>query len=334
LGERLGGNRQGPNMVLARITQTARAIHALIGIQNERLVLALAMLAALIVSQSPYFLTTNNLLNIGQAVAVVGVLAVAQTIVIVSGGIDISVGATAGLCAVVAASVIAWSHAGIVGILAALAVGAMCGLVNGLLITAGRVNAFIATLATLSAYEGVALLVSGGKVVGINDAFFNAIGSARPLGIPLPILILTAVAVAAHVLLRYVDWGTHIYAIGANVNAARLAGIPLTRFRLVIYLLSGVAAGLAGIILSARATGASPLQGEGVEFDVITATILGGAALAGGRGTIAGTLIGVLILGTLYNGLILAQIPTFYQYIAKGGLLAVAVVIQEHRRPR
>jgi ribose transport system permease protein len=334
LGERQGGGRDRPTMVLARIAEAGHELHSWVGVQNERLILALFILAALIASQSPYFFTTNNLLNIGQAVAVVGVLAVAQTIVIVSGGIDISVGATAGLCAVVAASVIAWSHAGVAGILAALAVGALCGLVNGLLITFGRVNAFIATLATLSAYEGVALLVSGGKVIGINDAFYNAIGSGRPLGIPVPILILSAVALAAHVLLRYVDWGTHIYAIGANVSAARLAGIPLTRFRLVIYLVSGVAAGLAGIILSARATGASPLQGEGVEFDVITATILGGAALAGGRGTIAGTLIAVLILGTLYNGLILAQIPTFYQYIAKGGLLAIAVVIQEHRRPR
>jgi ribose transport system permease protein len=334
LGERLGRDRKGPNMALARISGAGRAVHAPVGVQNERLILALIILSALIASQSPYFFTTTNLLNIGQAVAVVGVLAVAQTIVIISGGIDISVGATAGLCSVIAASVIAWSHVGMAGILAALVVGAVCGLVNGLLITAGRVNAFIATLATLSAYEGVALLVSGGKVIGINDAFYNAIGSARPLGIPFPILGLTALAVLAHVLLRYVDWGTHIYAMGANVNAARLAGIPLTAFRLVIYTMSGAAAGVAGIILSARATGASALQGEGVEFDVITATILGGAALAGGRGTIAGTLIAVLILGTLYNGLILAQIPTFYQYIAKGGLLAVAVVIQEHRRPR
>ena len=160
------------------------------GVQNERLILALVILSALIASQSPYFLTTANLLNIGQAVAVVGVLAVAQTIVIISGGIDISVGAAAGLSAVVAASAIGSSHSGVAGIAAALAVGATCGILNGLLITAGRVNAFIATLATLSAFEGVALLISGGKVVGINDVLYNAIGSARPMGVPVPVLIL------------------------------------------------------------------------------------------------------------------------------------------------
>jgi ribose transport system permease protein len=325
---------RSPTETLAPITRTGRALHSFVGLQNERLIVALAILATLIASQSPYLLTTANLLNIGQAVAVVGVLAVAQTVVIVSGGIDISVGATAGLCAVVAATVIAWSHAGPVGIAAALSVGAACGIVNGLLVTVGRVNPLISTLATLSGYEGLALLVSGGKVIGINDTLYNAIGSARPLGIPVSVFILASVAACIHVLLRYVDWGSHIYAIGANPGAARLAGIPLARFKLAIYLVSGVAAGLAGVMLSARATGASALQGEGVEFDVITATILGGAALAGGRGTVAGTLIGVLILGTLYNGLILAQIPTFYQYIAKGGLLAIAVVIQEHRRPR
>src|ERR1700730_4441775 len=286
-----------------------------VGAQNWRLLIALALLVAVIASQSEYFLTTANLLIIGQGVAVIGVLALAETVVIVSGGLDISLGSLCGLSGVVTAIVIRDTHSAGLGIGAGLAAGALGGLVNGLIITVGRVNPVIATLATLSAFEGMALLVAKGAVIGIQDDTFNLIGSGRVLGVPIPIVILVSVFAAGHITMRYSVVGRHIYAIGANAVAARLAGIPVDRYKLGIYTMSGVVAGVAGMILSARATGATPLQGQGLEFDVVTAVILGGASLAGGRGTMAGSMLAVFMIGSLYNGLILAQVESYWQFI-------------------
>lgn len=311
-----------------------RNVASIVGTNNLRLLLVLAILAAIVTAASPYFLTTGNLVNIGQAVAVLGILAVAETVVIASGGLDLSVGSVPGLCAVSAATIMAATHNPGLGLAGAFAVGATAGLLNGLLIVVGRVNPIIATLATLTAYKGAALLIAQGGVIGILEGAFNAIGSARILAIPIPILILSAMAIAVHLTMRYTDYGRHIYAMGGNPLAARLAGIRTNRFKLAIYTFAGLSSALAGIVLSARATGASALQGQGLEFDVITAVVLGGAGLAGGRGTIFGTILGVVILGTLYNGLILAQVEGFWQFVAKGGLLAGAVVLQERRRPR
>jgi len=311
-----------------------RRANDIVASQNGRLVLALAIMAVVISSKSQYFLTIGNMLNIGQAVAVTGVLAVVETLVIVSGGIDLSVGTVPGLCAVTAAVVIETTHSGPAGVGAALVVGALAGLVNGLIITVGRVNAVIATLATFTAFEGVALLVANGAVIGINDDGFNSIGSGRIGGIPIPILVLAVAALGAHIVMRYTDFGRHIYAFGANPAAARLVGINVDRWRVSLYVIAGIGSGVAGILLSARATGASPLQGTGMEFDVITAVVLGGAALAGGKGTLTGTMLGVLIIGALYNGLILLQVQSFWQYIVQGALLAGVVILQERRRAR
>ena len=311
-----------------------RKVDDFIGPNNARLMVALAILAAIVAYASPYFLTEKNVVNVGQAVAVLGILVIAETIVVISGGLDLSVGSVPALCGVVAASLIASTHNPVVGLAGAVAVGAVAGLINGLLIVFGRVNAIIATLATLTVYEGVALVVSQGGVIGINDAAYNTIGSGRLLDIPIPVLILLVMAAGAHVFMRYTDYGRHVYAMGDNPGAARLAGLPLDRLRISLYVMAGAASGLAGIVLSARATGASPLQGQNLEFDVITAVFLGGTAMAGGRGTVAGAMLAVVILGTVYNGFILAQVPGFYQYIAKGVLLAGAVVIQERNRTR
>jgi ribose/xylose/arabinose/galactoside ABC-type transport system permease subunit len=305
-----------------------------VGAQNWRLLIALALLVAIIASQSEYFLTTANLLIIGQGVAVVGVLAVAETVVIVSGGLDISLGSLCGLSGVVTAIVIRDTHSAGLGIGAGLAAGALGGVVNGLIITVGRVNPVIATLATLSAFEGMALLVAKGAVIGIQDETFNLIGSGRVLNLAIPIVILAVVFAIGHITMRYSVIGRHIYAIGANAVAARLSGIPVDRYKLGIYTMSGAVAGIAAMILSARATGSTPLQGQGLEFDVVTAVILGGASLAGGRGTMAGSMLAVFMIGALYNGLILAQVESYWQFIAKGVLLATAVIIQERRRRR
>jgi ribose transport system permease protein len=310
----------------------ARAALAAIGAQNLGLLIALIVLVLFISSQTDVFLRTANLLNIGQAVAIVGVLAVMQTVVIISGGLDISVGSVAGLTSVVSALLVSEQGSATLGVVGGLGAGLAAGLVNALIITVGRVNPVIATLATLSAFKGIAFLLTDGSAVAVNDTTFNGIGTDRAWGIPVPVLVLVGTALAVHLVLRYSDVGRNLYAIGGNPVAARLAGINLTRYRIGVYAASGVVAGIAGIVLSAKTHSGQPASGsEGLELEAITAALLGGAALNGGKGTIAGTILAVLLLGTLTNGMILLDVPSFWQLVAKGALLVVAVVIQQWR---
>lgn len=312
-----------------------RALDA-VGLQNVSLLIALAVLVALITTQTDKFWLPANLLNIGVSVSLVGLVAVVQTVVIVSGGLDISVGSIAGLASVVAALALqASDNQTWLGIMAAIVAGVAAGVVNGLIITVLRVNPVIATLATLSAFRGVALLVTNGAAIGVLDPAFNEIGSGRPLGIPFPIIVLVLVAVVVHVLLRYTIWGRNVYAIGGNPIAARLSGVNLNRYRMSVYALSGIGAAIAGIVLTARTHSGQPQSGsQGLELEAITAALLGGCALTGGKGTIFGTMLAVVLLGVLTNGMILLGIQSFYQLVAKGALLVLAVTIQQYRLSR
>jgi ribose transport system permease protein/L-arabinose transport system permease protein len=196
------------------------------------------------------------------------------------------------------------------------------------------VNAVIATLGTMAAFRGLGLILTDGRSVSVFNEGFRDL--ARPLlFLPVPIWMMLAVLAVFFVFLRYTIPGRNIYAIGGNPVVARLAGIDLMRYRLGIYALSGLAAGLSGVILVARTGSGHPVSGsEGLELEAITAAILGGAALTGGKGTIVGALLGVLILGTLTNGMILTGVPSFYQMVAKGALLIIAVIIQEYQLRR
>lgn len=317
-------------------TSPLRRALDVVGLQNVSLLIALAVLVIAISTQTDKFWLPANLLNIGVSVSLVGLVAIVQTVVIVSGGLDISVGSTAGLASVSAALALqATGNQTAAGILAAIVAGIACGAVNGLIITVLRVNPVIATLATLSAFRGVALLFTNGSAVGVLDGRFNAIGSARPLGIPFPILVLGAVAIAVHILLRYTVWGRNVYAIGGNPIAARLSGVNLNRYRLMVYMLSGVGAAIAGIVLTARTHSGQPQSGSaGLELEAVTAALLGGCALNGGKGTVIGTMLAVVLLGALTNGMILLGIQSFYQLVAKGALLVLAVTIQQYRLSR
>jgi ribose transport system permease protein/L-arabinose transport system permease protein len=306
-----------------------------VGLQNVSLLIALALLVVAIASQTDKFFLRANLLNIGVAVSLVGLVAVVQTVVIVSGGLDISVGSIAGLASVSAALAIQEWNSTAVGIGAAIAAGATCGVVNGFVITVLRVNPVIATLATLSAFRGIAFLFTNGSAVGVQDEAFNQIGSGRPLGVPLPIIVLAAVAILIHVGLRYTVAGRNVYAIGGNPIAARLSGVNLGRYRLAVYTLSGIGAAIAGIVLTARTHSGQPASGsQGLELEAVTAALLGGCALNGGKGTVFGTILAVLLLGALTNGMILLGIQSFYQLVAKGALLVLAVAIQQYRLAR
>ncbi|MDQ6674456.1 MAG: ABC transporter permease [Chloroflexota bacterium] len=312
-----------------------------LGVQNLSLVVALAVVVGLIASQNNRFFLPQNLLNIGQNVSVVGLVAAVETVIIVAGALDISVGAVAGIASVVAGLAVVGTGSPGLGVVMGMAAGLMAGVVNGLIITLGRVNPVIATLATLSAFRGVAFLIApDGKPVGVINPAFNAIGAGRidlgfQPGVPISLVILLGVALTITIFLRYTDLGRAVYAMGGNPTAARLAGINLRRMTIGIYALSGMIAGLAGIVVTARTFSGQPESGtSGLELEAITAAFLGGCSLQGGKGTVGGTMLAVFLIGTLSNGMSLLGMPTFYQLVAKGLLLVLAVAIQQWRLAR
>lgn len=307
-----------------------------IGIHNISLLVALAILVLIFGTlRGDVFFSSRNLLNIGLAITILGVLAMSQTVVIVAGGLDIAVGAIVGLTTVSTAMAIQATGSPAAGILAGLVLGGLAGLVNGIIITYGRVNAVIATLGTMAIFRGIAFIMSDGQSIAIFSETFRFIGIGRILGLPLLIWILLLTAIVFHLFLARSIVGRNIYALGGNPVVARFSGIDINRYRVGIYIMSGVAAGLAGILLAARTGSGQPVSGsQGLELEAITAAVLGGCALQGGKGTIVGALLGVAIIGVLNNGMILTSVPTFYQLLAKGSLLILAVVIAEYHLNR
>jgi len=318
-----------------RRSSVARIV-GLIGTHNVSLLFALAILVAIFGGLRPdVFFLPRNIENIGQGIAILGVLATAQTIVIVAGGLDISVGAVTGLATVCIALGVRATGSPAAGILFGVAVGALAGLVNGLIVTVGGVNAVIATLGTMAAFRGVAFIMSDGQSISIFDPIFRFIGSGRLFGLQVTIEILASIVVVFFVLMRYTIIGRNIYAIGGNALVARFAGLNVRAYQIGVYVLSGATAGLAGLLLAARTGSGQPISGsDGLELQAITAAVLGGCALTGGKGTIVGGFLGVLILGILNNGMILTSVPTFYQMVARGVLLIGAVVIAENQARR
>jgi L-arabinose transport system permease protein len=307
-----------------------------LGTHNLSLLIALACLVAIFGGLRPdVFFSGRNIENIGQGMAILGILASAQTIVIVSGGLDISVGAVVGLSTVCIALGVQQTGSPTLGILFGLVVGGLAGVVNGLIVTVGGVNAVIATLGTMAAFRGVAFIISDGQSISIFHPLFRLIGSGRWLGLQITIEILIVVVAIFFVLMRYTIIGRNIYAIGGNPIVARLAGLNNTRYQIGVYVLSGVAAGLGGLLLAARTGSGQPISGsDGLELQAITAAVLGGCALTGGKGTIVGGVLGVIIIGVLNNGMILTSVPTFYQMVARGLLLILAVLVAEHQAKR
>ncbi len=310
-----------------------RAALVRVGVQNISLLIAIAVLVVIIGIQNPLFFQISNLTVIGQAVTISGLLAIVQTIVIIMGGLDISIGSLAGLTSVVSAMVFTVAGAA-PGVGVALLVGAVCGVINGCVIVFGRVNPVIATLATLAAFRGVADLVSNGSAQGYTgaDPFFIFVARGTLLGIPTLIWILAVVAALVHVFLKYTVWGRNVYAVGGNDVAARLSGININRYIIGVYIATGVVAAIAGILITARTGSGQPVSGStGLELQAVTGAALGGAALKGGKGTVAGTLLAVILLGILSNGLTLLNVNSFWQDVATGAVLVLAVIIQQLR---
>jgi len=351
-------------------SSTFRRVIGAIGGDNLTLIFALIVLTFLITVVSGWFgmtggdkfFTWQNLWNsLAQAIVIVGLLAIGETVVIIAGALDISIGSVASIGSVVSASVLAGvGTVGALGILpkgnviiavtAGIMAGMVAGIINGVIVTKLRVNPTIATLGTLAAFAGFAfLLAPDGKPIGVlTQPAFTWLAQGRflmdlpipPLsgskwtGIPVLTVILVLVAILVHIMMRYTDFGRAIYAIGGNPTAARLAGINLTKIRILIFMLSGGISGLAGVLLTARTTSGNPINGNGLELQAITAVFLGGAATAGGKGTIFGTFLAVIMVGVLNNGMNLLGFNTFVQKVALGFLLVAAVAVSQWRQAR
>jgi ribose transport system permease protein len=296
----------------------------------------LIVLVVVMAVLSPTFLTFRNVFNVGTQIAVIAIIALGSTFVIVSGGIDLSVGSVLALAGIV----FGWASAkaGLplpVALLLGIGVGALAGFVNGNLVTFANIPPFIATLAMLSAARGLALVISGGIPISRIPSSLQTLGNGDLFGvIPLPVVLMVAMWVLAAWVLRYTYAGRCMYAIGGNEEAARLSGINVVGQKLLIYTLSGLFAAIAGILLTARLASAQPQAGVGFELDAIAAVVIGGASLSGGVGSATGTIVGAFILGVLRNGLNLLNVSAFWQQVVIGAVIVLAVMTDTLRRRR
>jgi ribose transport system permease protein len=289
--------------------------------------IGLAVLCAILWILTPYFFTVSNLLNIAEQTSINAIVAVGMTFVILSGGIDLSVGSIVALSGVVLGTALQSGQPMPAAILLALAVGLACGLVNGALVSWGGLPPFIVTLGTMSIARGAALLFTEGRPVSGFDAGFRMLATGRIGFIPAPVIVTIIVYAIAHFVLTRTTFGRYVYAIGGNEEATRLSGVAIRFHKTMIYGVSGLMSAVAAVILTARLNSAQPIAGMMYELDAIAATVIGGTSLMGGEGSLGGTLVGALIMGVLRNGLNLLGVSSFLQQIVIGGVIVVAVLL-------
>lgn len=289
------------------------------------IVIVLIALVVFFSIASPAFLTTDNLFNILRQVAIVGIVAVGMTMVLLTGGIDLSVGSIIGVAGVMAAQLMLAGMHPVLACLLTLLACTMLGAINGFFINTMKIPALITTLGTMTAIRGVAYLLTGGlPVFGFSDSF-KIMGQGYLWIIPIPVIIMAAVFVAGYILLNKTVYGRYIYGVGANEEASRLSGISVKKVKYLVYTACGALSGLAGLVLLSRVNSGQPKAGQGYEMDIITAVVLGGVSIFGGEGKINFVIIGVLIMGVLSNGMILLNINEYVQWVVKGLVLLLAV---------
>ncbi len=297
------------------------------------IVIALGLIALSLSLSTDNFLTTGNLTNILRQVSINGILAVGMTFVILTGGIDLSIGSVLALGGMVAASLVIGLNpqAPVTAVLASMAVGAAVGAFSGILIAWVRLPAFVVTLGMLSAVRGLTLIYSQGMPISNLSPGFKFLGQGSFFGVPVSVLLFAASVLVAWIVLGYTIYGRRLYAVGGNMRSARTCGINVSGIVFSVYVLMGVLSGLAGAILSARTTAALPQAGVAYELDAIAAVVIGGTSLTGGVGGVLLTVVGVLIIGLLNNGLDLLGISSYYQQVIKGLMIVVAVLIDKAR---
>jgi len=303
-----------------------RSIKKFLGPTGFGLLVALILELIIFASLSPYFFSSTNFSNIGRAMVIIGIGSIGATIVIISGGFDLSVGSVMAASGMLAAFVINQGQSNLVGVVLALMLGCIIGLLNGFVIGYLRINPLIATLAMLSIVRGLAYIISGGDAVVVSNSSFLAIGTDSLFGVPLTVWIFVTLFLSVGFLMPRTHFGRYVYAIGSNSRAARLAGIFVNRWTLVFYAFSGTTAALAGYVTVARTGQAEPSANIGAELDMITAVILGGASLSGGKGRLVGTFLAIVVLAILANGLILIGVPSYWQLPVKGCVLMGAII--------
>ncbi|ALV21404.1 ABC transporter permease [Carnobacterium antarcticum] len=295
--------------------------------------LALIVLIFFVTILNPGFVSPNNLLNLLRQVSTNALIAFGMTFVILTGGIDLSVGSTLALSSALMAGSIVAGLDPFLAMVLAVVVGGLLGGFNGLLITKGKMAPFIATLATMTIFRGATLVFTDGNpITGIGDSFiFKFVGRGYLFGIPFPVILMAICFIILYILLHKMTFGRKTFAIGGNEKAAFIAGIKSDRIKIAIYAISGMMASIAGIIITSRLNSAQPTAGQSYEMDAIASVVLGGTSLSGGRGRIVGTLIGALIMGTLNNGLNLLGVSSFYQQIVKGIVIIIAVLLDRKK---
>jgi inositol transport system permease protein len=312
-------------------------------------VIFLLVLMLIFALLEPRFLHPINLFNVMRQISITGLIAIGMTFVILTAGIDLSVGSMLALAGLVAAAVAkgglsdrftvgaiqeAAGYGWLLAMLAALSVGLACGFVQGLAITLLKVPPFVVTLGGLSAFRGAALLFAGGGPISGFDEAYRWWGQGKIGEVPVPVIIFLLFAVLAHIVLRYTRFGRHVYAVGGNPEAARLAGLNARRVTLLVYVIVGFFAGLAGFVLSARLNSAEAVAGIGYELTVIASVVIGGTSLFGGIGSVFGTVIGSLLIGVLINGLVLMNVSSYVQQIIIGVIIVLAVAFDQFAKSR
>lgn len=313
-----------------------------ISIKKMKPVLGLILFSVVITIIRPNFMTSANLLNVLRQTSINAIIAAGMTFVILTGGIDLSVGSILAFSSAVGVWMLQTGNGIAVSVLVCLVIGALAGLFNSIVITRGNIQPFIATLATMTLLRGATLVFTGGKPLAISfskDAInlsslriFQKIGSGKVLGIPIPIIIMIVVFLLCWYILRNMAIGRYIYAIGGNEEAAKLSGLNVKKIKAMAYVFNGVLAASAGLILASRLVSAQPTAGNGYELDAIAAVVLGGTSLAGGQGSVLGTILGALIIGVLNNALNLMDVSSYYQMICKAIVILIAVLLDRKEK--
>ena len=307
-----------------------------IDISKFQSLIGLIVFSVIVAFINSRFMTTSNILNILRQTSINAVIATGMTFVILTGGIDLSVGSILGFSGAVAAMMLASGVDSIIAIPVALIVGLVVGALNGVLISEGKLQPFIVTLATMTMLRGATLVFTDGKPIGTgfeaNSKLFAWFGNGYVLGIPVPIIVIIVTFLVALFVLTQTKIGRYVYALGGNEEATKLSGISTDKVKIFVYAISGMMAALAGIIITSRLSSAQPTAGSGYELDAIAAVVLGGTSLAGGTGTIVGTMIGALIIGVLNNALNLMDVSSYFQMLAKGSVILLAVLLDRKNK--
>ncbi|MGE7684972.1 ABC transporter permease [Peribacillus simplex] len=295
--------------------------------------LALVLLFIVITVLNPSFMEPNNILNLLRQTSINALIAFGMTFIILTGGIDLSVGSILALSSALMAGMMVSGLDPILAILVGILLGAIMGVINGILVSKGKMAPFIVTLATMTIFRGLTLVYTDGKpITGIGDSvMFQMLGRGYFLGVPVPAVVMVIAFLILWFLLHKTSFGRKTYAIGGNEKASRISGIKVDRVKVAIYGLAGTMAAIAGAILTSRLNSAQPTAGQSYEMDAIAAVVLGGTSLSGGKGRLFGTLVGVLIIGTLNNGMNLLGVSSFYQQVVKGAVILIAVLLDRKK---